>query len=295
MKRIRSAFFLSVLLTLHLGILIPACSFCATPERKVRVDIAPLPFRSGTMLLEERVLKINDGENKVESTKGIQSLALRYQQRVNLSRRVQSAENEDVMVEDHAEDMAIYFATPPQINEQPGILARQHLHARKRLGLWLYEPQDRKPDNALNAALLKLSWMSSLLDVVPAGIGTQQRTTGETWKTDFPVPRGRQKGTLILSGYECTLVAVEDVQGVPHARIAVQGTLNVEQPTYAGAGSLAFTGHVLRRLKDRLDVETKLSGSLSFTGPVTEVGGTPATLKLKLPCELHRTLRIKLR
>ena len=96
----------------------------APPERKAPVDIASTPWRAGTVLLEERVLQMNDGEYKVESAKGIQSLAAMYQQRVNLKRRVQSAENEDVMVEDHAEDLAIYFATPPTLQEKPGILVR---------------------------------------------------------------------------------------------------------------------------------------------------------------------------
>jgi len=265
----------------------------APPERKEPLDIASPPWRAGTVLLEERILQMNDGEYTVESAKGIQSLVAMYQQRVNLRRRVQSAENEDVMVEDHAEDLGIYFATPPTLQEKPGILARQHLHARKRQGQWVYETQDRKPDTSLNASLIKLSWLTSLMEMVPAGIGNQKRTIGETWKTDFPAPRGKAKGALILTGYECTLEAVEDVQGTPHARISVRGTLKVEQPTYAGTGSTTFTAQILRRLKDKLDVETKTTGVFQFTGPVTAEGGTAATLKLSMPYTLRRTLRIE--
>jgi len=265
----------------------------APPERKARADIAPAPLRAGTVLLEERVLQMNEGEYKVESAKGAQSLAARYHQRVNLRRRVQGAENEDVMVEDHAEDLAVYFANPPAVAEKPGILVRQHLHARKRLGVWMYEPQDRKPENTLNSALVKLSWLTTLMDLLPAGIGSQQRTVGETWKTEFPAPRGKAKGVPVLTDYDCTLEAVEDVRGEPHARISVRGTLKVEQPTFAGSSSATFTATILRRLKDKLDVETTVNGSFAFTGPVTAEGNTPATLKLILPYTIRRTLRIE--
>ena len=95
----------------------------------------------------------------------------------------------------------------------------------------------------------------------------------------------------MLTGYECTLEAVEEIKGEPHARISVRGTLSVEQPTYAGAGSATFTAQILRRLKDRLDVETKVTGIFNFTGPVTAEGGTAATLKLALPYNVRRTLR----
>lgn len=274
-----------------LTVLTAAALHAAPPERKTRVDVANIPLRAGTVLLEERVLEMKEGEYKVESAKGTQSLTARYQQRVNLRRRIQSAENEDVMVEDHAEDLALYFANPPPAEEKPGILVRQHLHARKRLGVWMYEPQDRKPDNTINAALIKLSWLTSLMEVLPVGIGNQQRTTGETWKTDFPPPRGKSKGALVLKDYECTLEAVEEIKGEPHARISVRGTLSVEQPTYAGTGSAIFAAQILRRLKDRLDVETKVAGTFNFTGPVTAEGGTAATLKLALPYNVRRTLR----
>lgn len=267
----------------------------AAPERQARVNIAPAIMRPGTVLLEERALQMNDGEYLVESKTGVQSLEARYHQRVNLRRRVQGTENEDVTVEDYAEDLALYFANPPTIAEKPGILARQHLHARRRLGVWIYEPQDRKPDNSLNSALIKLSWMSTLMDVLPAGIGTQQRTVGDTWKTDFPKPRGKAKGIPILTEYECTLDAVEEVRGELHARISVRGTLKVEQPTFAGSGTTTFTAVILRRLKDGLDVEATVKGRFAFTGPVTAEGQVPATLKLTLPYTIRRTLRIESR
>jgi hypothetical protein len=278
---------------LLLGALSLASLPAATPERKMRADIAAAPLRAGTVLLEERVLQMNEGEHKVESAKGVQSLAARYHQRVNLRRRVQGAENEDVMVEDHAEDLAVYFANPPAISEKPGILVRQHLHARKRLGVWMYEPQDRKPENTLNSALIKLSWLTTLMDLLPAGIGSQQRNIGETWKTEFPAPRGKVKSVPVLTDYECTLEAVEDVRGESHARISVRGTLKVEQPTFAGSSSATFTATILRRLKDKLDVETTVNGSFGFTGPVTAEENTPATLKLTLPYTIRRTLRIE--
>lgn len=280
-------------LILLLGALTLSPLQAAPPERKTRANIASAPLRAGTVLLEERVLQMNEGEYKVESAKGVQSLAARYHQRVNLRRRVQGAENEDVMVEDHAEDLAVYFANPPAISEMPGILARQHLHARKRLGVWMYEPQDQKPEPTLNSALVKLSWLTTLMDLLPAGIGREQRIVGDTWKTEFPAPRGKAKGVPVLTDYECTLEAVEDVRGEPHARISVRGTLKVEQPTFAGSSSAIFTATILRRLKDKLDVETTVNGSFAFTGPVTAEGNTPATLKLTLPYTIRRMLRIE--
>lgn len=263
----------------------------AAPERKVRVELAAAPLRSGTKLEEQRQLLINAGEYQVKAEAGNQSLLLRFFQRVKLTRRLQSAENEDVTVEDFAEDVAFYTAAPPPPNEKAGILNQTHLHARKLKGQWLYELQDQKPTAAHTAALVKLAWMTSALDLASLGIGTQQRTTGETWKTDFPAPRGKNRESVVLSGYECTLESVEEIEGEKHARIKVQGKITLEQPTYKGASEVTFTGHILRRLKDKLDVETKLEGAVQFTGPVT-AAGKPATVALKLPYTGLRTVRL---
>ncbi|MDZ4288557.1 MAG: hypothetical protein U0984_11395 [Prosthecobacter sp.] len=263
----------------------------AAPERKVRAELAPAPLRSGTTLEEQRQLLINAGEYKIQAEAGTQSLSLRSLQRVKLIRRLQSAENEDVKVEDFAEDVAFYGAAPPPPNEKLGILNQTHLHARKLKGQWLYELQEQKPSAEHAAALVKLAWMTSALELAALGIGTQLRTTGETWKTDFPAPRGKNRETAVLSDYQCTLESVEEIQGEKTARIAVQGKITLEQPTYKGASEVTFKGHVLRRLKDKVDVETKLEGNVSFTGPVT-AAGKPATVAMKLPYVGLRTLRI---
>jgi hypothetical protein len=271
-----------------------ACAMAASAapaERKQRADIAPAPPRPGTRFEEQRQVMINGGDYKVTGEAANQSVSLRYCQRVKLTRRVQNAENEDVVVEDFAEDSTFYAATPPPLSEKVGILNQTHLHARKRGGQWLYELQDKKPTELHTAALIKLAWMTSALDAAIVGIGSQPRTTGDTWKLDLPPPRGRVKGQPVLSGYECTLAAVEEIDGADHARILVKGKIDVEQPTYAGASSVSFSGHVLRRLKDKVDVETKLEGTVSYSGPVTALGKA-AKLEMNLPFTLLRSQRV---
>lgn len=263
----------------------------ATVERKTRVDLAPAPLRAGTKVEEHRHLAITAGEYKVSGEAVNQGLALRFLQRVKLTRRIQSAENEDVTVEDFAEDSALYGATPPAVEEKLGPLNQTELRARRRGGQWLYELQKQRPSDLHAAALVKLSWMTTALEVATLGVGNQPRTTGETWKTDIPAPRGRTRGQPILSDYECTLESIEELEGVPHAKIAVRGKIAVEQPTYSGASELTFSGHVVRRLKDKVDVEMKVDGVLKFTGPVT-AAGKPAKLDMNLPCTVTRTLRI---
>jgi hypothetical protein len=272
-------------------LLLASLLISAAPERKTRVELAAAPLRSGTKIEEQRDLLINSGDYKLEGEGANQSLSLRFLQRVKLSRRIQSAENEEVQVEDFAQDVAFYAGMPQPVDMKLGVLNQTKLHARRRQGQWLYELQGQKPTDLQQAALVKLAWMTTALELAAVGIGTQPRMTGETWKTEFPAPRGKARELAVLSGYECTLTGVEEIQGVPHARIAVQGKIKVEQPTYKGTSELTFTGHVLRRLKDKVDVETKVEGVVQFTGPVT-AAGKPATLTMKLPCNCVRTLRI---
>ncbi|HYF37805.1 MAG TPA: hypothetical protein VD994_21060, partial [Prosthecobacter sp.] len=79
----------------------------ATPERRTRADLGAAPLRPGTKVEEQRRLVIDGGGYKVLGDSVDESLTLRLLQRVKLTRRIQSADNEDVTVEDFALDSAL--------------------------------------------------------------------------------------------------------------------------------------------------------------------------------------------
>lgn len=256
------------------------------------ISLAPKPLRSGTQLREERQISSTDGQFHFTSSTRNEDAITRYTHRLALVRRIQGTGAEEVEVSDHGEDCAAYSGPPgPPENTQPGPLQTTRLRARQKLGRWSYELIEKKPNDLQKRCLVELGVMTDLLDASTWGIGSQTRRPGESWKPEFRDVRGKARGMLVPRDYEIAFTGLEEHQGESCALLQVKGSLRLERPVYEGTLDLTFTGSVLRRVSDGLDLETVLTGSLDFTGPVTS-GGTAGTLKLAVPFKARRTQKL---
>ncbi|MES2598431.1 MAG: hypothetical protein V4662_24060 [Verrucomicrobiota bacterium] len=278
---------------------LPVFAQVAAPADKKRaerppgpVSLAAKPLRSGTVLREERQIDASDGEFHFISSKRTQDAITRYHQRLTLIRRVQGNAAEDVEVSDHSEDSVAYPAPPgPPENTQPGPLQTTRLRARQKLGRWSFELADKKPGEVQQRCLVELGVITDLLEASAWGIGTEPRKPGETWKPAFREVRGKARDMLVPGPYEITFTGLEDQKGETCARLTITGSLQLERPTYEGTLQVTFTGTHLRRLSDGLNLQSEVSGTLNFKGPVS-IGGDAGTLTLKSSFKARRTQRI---
>lgn len=256
------------------------------------VSFAVKPLRSGTQLREERQISSTDGQFHFTSSTRNEDAITRYTHRMALVRRIQGTGAEEVEVSDHFEDCAAYSGPPgPPENTQPGTLQTKRLKARQKLGRWSYELIDGKPNDLQKRCMVELGVMTDLLDASTWGIGNQSHKPGESWKPEFRDVRGKARGMLVPRDYEITFSGLEESKGESCARLQVKGSIRLERPVYEGTLDLTFSGSVLRRVSDGLDLETVLTGALDFTGPVTS-GGAAGTLKLAVPFKAQRTQRL---
>ena len=105
---------------------------------EARLDVSSAAVRPGTVLLEQRWVDAPDGEFRLVGAGGAQTALARYHLRLGLRRRAQSADNEDVVVEDFVEEAANYFGVPPpltlaEISRMPGLAGSV---PRRTRGCW---------------------------------------------------------------------------------------------------------------------------------------------------------------
>lgn len=180
---------------------------------------------------------------------------------------------------------------------QGGALLGKKLLGKREQNHWQFVFKDVKPSPEEQKALDEFGKRSDLLAFLPYLYGAQPRRKGESWKADVSELTKGAKGeagpTVELT---FTLVDIADHQGTRCANLAVTGFVKAA----FGAGNassfkLEVQGDIWRDVRDLVDVEMNLRGTLSLGGLPMNNPNTPAdtTTELSAPFVLSRTARLK--
>ena len=258
------------------------------------------PLRSGTELRESLRLGVEGGETRIEAKSTTRQLSTRWIHRYTLVRRIQGGGSEEVEVRDHVCETGNFpaGAMPPPA-ETFGPLANKTLKVRKRAVGSEFVFKEGKPKPAETSCLADLGFLSGLLELLPAAIGTQLRKVGETWTTKVQNPRGKAYGLPVLKDLEATLGSVEERDGDSYAHVLVSGSFAMQRPLgYNATIEVTFAAQLTRRLSDMLDVEMKVTGRFKNSYPsmasfVENAPAEPATFVQDFPYTLTRTLKLE--
>ena len=143
-------------------------------------------------------------------------------------------------------------------------------------------------------ALLKLSFFSAILEVIPAALGTQSHRPGESWKPDLPMPRGKANGVAIFKDVEVGFGSIEERPDGPHARVFISGSFTVQRPLgYLATAQATFGIALTRRLSDLVDVETTIKGTFKDEYPVRLEKGGSGSIAHEFPYVVTRSIEIE--
>ncbi|WP_397384088.1 hypothetical protein [Prosthecobacter sp.] len=259
------------------------------------VDLgAPSSLRTGTLLREKREVRVQEGKGRMQKSNSANDFFCRFVQRVNLVRRLQGTDTEEVQVREMVCELINYNGPAPQSVEQAGPLVGKTLRLRKLDGKWKCALVGGKPTAEQQKFLNDLAFTSLLLEIPEACLINQTHKAGETWKISINESNGKDYGAVVAKDIECTLAAVDEHPDGAQATVHIVGNFTMERPmNYLSRIEVAFDITLVRRLSDMLDVNTKITGSLKNTAQVNDADGKPAQLILELPYTLVRTQAVE--
>lgn len=258
------------------------------------------PLRSGTVLRELLRVAVEGGETRIEANSTNRQLSTRWIHQYTLVRRIQGGGSEEVEVRAHTCEVGNFpaGALPPSA-ETFGPLGNKTLKVRKRTVGSEFMLAQGTSISAEQSCMADLGFLSGLLEIIPAAIGTQPRKVGETWTTQVQNPRGKAYGIPVLKDLEATLGSLEERDGESYAHVFVSGSFTMQRPLgYKATIEVSFAAQVTRRLSDMLDIDMKVTGRFknSYPSMVTFAENTPAesaTFVQDFPYALTRTLKLE--
>jgi hypothetical protein len=281
-----------LLLLLLLGL---STSLQGAPPEKPVVLHGRSTLRSGTVLREKREVLVSSGTMTVQAA-AKQVLGMRWMQRHSLVRRIQGSSAEEIEVRDHSVEAARFAPGGPQPGSaiQPGPLMGKKLLARRLTSGWDFRLAEGKPTVEQNDALLKLAFFSSILEIIPAALGTQSRRPGESWKPNLPMPRGKANGIAIFKDVEVGFGSIEQRPDGPHAHVFISGSFTMQRPLgYLASAQATFGIAITRRLSDLVDVETTIKGIFKDEATIRLEGGASGSLAHDFPYVVTRSIEIE--
>ncbi len=277
---------------LLLGLLAFPLSLSAAERPVVLGSTAPL--RGGTLLREKREVLVTAGKTQQETGADVTNVTTRFVQRINVVRRVVSADAAEVEVRELMQECVHFTGADPPPNATSSTLLNKTLRARKKTGHWDYDLALGKPTPEEAKTLADLGFAADLLELLPVCIGTSGRKIGETWKTILSAPRGNAYGWIVPDSLDSTFLALEDKADGPHATISITGKFHLARPMNLNARmEVTFTAIVVRRLSDMLDVDTQISGQFVASAEAAGPNREKILLSYDYPFTLRRTLKLE--
>ena len=230
--------------------------------------------------------------------------------RDKLTRTVKSVTEQRIDFHDCTRDISFSFSkdAPPAAKSNPGRLAGRSLLAlRDADGEWSYKLDDGKPTSGAKGsgkaksaeatAITQFSVFQIALDSLAKLYGEEPREIGKPWRPDFSELSKKYPVSVFI---DCRLDEVGERDGDKIALITVGGLANGQYGK--NRIDVRFAGTILRSLRDQLDIDVRLNGTLKFEGslvktdddddkPDTNSKGQSATVEV--PLTLTRNLKVR--
>jgi hypothetical protein len=176
---------------------------------------------------------------------------------------------------------------------QGSVLLGKKIVGKRERDQWVFEFKDVKPSLEEQKALDSFGKRTATLAFLPYLYGTQSRRKGETWKADTTALTKDAASPLTID-LTFKLEEIGDHLGVRCANVAVAGFVKAPfGANNAGSLKLDVQGNIWRDVRDLVDVDANLRGSLSITGIAPNRPDAPAgvTTEITAPFTLSRTVK----
>lgn len=280
----------AVIAFLFAGVLAQVCVGAGPVDLSSNRKPAP-----GLTLEETTTIELKDGKMAVmlgnQPLKGAANALLRDR----LTRTFMSADEQ--RLEFHECTRSILFA----IGTKPGdpklaagqLGGKKVTSTREEGGGWKFRLAEKKPTPPEENALKQFSAFNVAVDSVTRLYGDEPREIGKPWRPDFSSISKAYPGIVVT--IDCRLDELTQQDGDQRAKITVGGLVTAQYGE-SNRVEARFTGFIVRSLRDQLDVEVELSGTLRFNGAIGKTddegkGGSKATLEA--PLTLKRSVKVK--
>lgn len=230
--------------------------------------------------------------------------------RDKLTRTAKSETQQRIEFHECTRDITFSFSknAPAAAKSNPGRLTGRTLEAtRDSDGGWKYKLDDSKPTSgakgagkaksAEETAITQFSVFQIALDSLAKLYGEEPREIGKPWRPDFSELAKKYPVTVFI---DCRLDEVAERDGDKIARITVGGLANGQYGK--NRIDVRFAGTILRSLRDQIDLDVRLNGTLKYEGslvktnddedkPGTKSKGQNATVEV--PLTLTRNLKVR--
>lgn len=231
-------------------------------------------------------LKVGTGQQALDG-----SGALAFMETVEREYNTPNRQEASVLASTLQGNIAILGQAREQM--QGGQLLGMKLLGRREQNRWIFTAKDAKPTPAEEKAIADFSKRSDVLAVWPLLYGSQPRRKGETWKADTAGLTKDAKTPLALE-LSFTLVDVAEHNGTRCANIGVNGLVKVPfGANNAGSFKFEVQGDIWRDVRDLVDVEATLRGTVAVSGAPVNNPNAPAgaTVELSAPFTLTRSVK----
>ena len=230
--------------------------------------------------------------------------------RDKLTRTVKSETEQRIEFHECTRDITFSFSknAPAAAKSSPGRLTGRTLAAtREAEGGWKYTLADGRPASgakgdgksrpAEETAVQQFAVFQIAVDSLAKLYGDEPREIGRPWRPDFSDLSKKYPVQIFI---DCRLDEVAERDGDKIARITIGGLANGRHGR--NRIEVRFTGTILRSLRDRLDIDVRLGGTLKYQGNLGTTddeerdGGAKSkdpNATLEVPLTLTRNLKVR--
>lgn len=218
--------------------------------------------------------------------------------RDRLTRTAKSADEQRITFHECTRSIAFTFSNkaPSDPKLSAGQLTGKTLTAKREGSRWEYaltedKTTDIKTKKAEENAIKQFGAFEVAVQSLTKLYGTEPREIGQPWRPDFSELSKKYPGLTVT--IDCRLDEVAEREGNKIARLTVGGLVTGEYGE-KNRIEVRFTGAILRSLRDQIDTDVALTGTLRFQGALgkadEEGNGKRATLEV--PLTLKRQVKI---
>lgn len=273
---------------------IAASSFLVVPGGWAQTVVlsGKADITNGLERAETTTIELKDGKMTLsilnQSIQGAANALLRDK----ITRTFKSADEQEIQF--HECTRSILFSLGSMAGDPKlagGQLAGKKLIGRRDDAGWKFKLSKGKPSTAELNAIKQFSAFNLAVDALQNVYGDEPREVGKAWRPDLSALSRAWPDVSVT--IDCRVDEVGDRAGELCAKITIGG-LVAGKFGENNRVDVQFTGSIIRSLRDYVDLETDLSGSIRFRGALGKTdehgGGNAATIEA--PLTLKRTVKV---